>query len=128
MFHFNCCFPCIRSTSLTYSDFRAIFEKVTMSYMLGNVVCGFNILFTTTTAFRCVAFKIHAFSFIFLVMHSPAFEEICLLYLLDYHDSDFWLTQFSFIYALSIRTFTSHLNIVIDIFLVTIIIDNDIVL
>jgi len=108
-------------------DFTVIFEKMTMSYMLGNVVFGFNILFTTTTAFRDVAFRIHAFSYIFLSMNSPAFEETCLPYLLDYHDSDFWLTRFSFTYAFSIRTITSHLNIVINIFLVTIIY-NDIVM
>ena len=121
MFHFNYCCQCIRCTSLTYSDFTVVFEKMTVSYTQGNVVCGFNILFTTTTAYRGVAFRIHAFSFIFLSMYSPAFEETCLPYLLDYHDSDFWLTQFSFTYALSIRTFTSHLNTVINIFLVTII-------
>lgn len=92
-----------------------------MSYMLGNVVFGFNILFTTTTAFEVVAFRIRAFSCILLSMYSPTFEETCLPYLLDYHDSDFCLTQFSFTYMPSIRTFASHLNIVINIFLVTII-------
>lgn len=121
MFHFNYFYRCIRCTSLTYSDFTIVFEKMTMSYTLGNVVFGFNILFTTTTACGVVAFRVHAFSCIFLSMYSPAVEETCLPCLLDYHDSDFWLTQFSFTYALSIRTFTSHLNIVINIFLVTII-------
>jgi hypothetical protein len=95
-----------------------------MSYTLGNVVFGFNILFTTATAFR-----IHTFSCISLSLsiYSPAFEETCLPYLMDYHDSNFWLTQFSFTYAHNIRTFTSHFNIVINIFLVTIIY-NDIVM
>jgi len=57
---------------------------MTMSYTLGNVVFGFNILFTTATAFR-----IHAFSCISLSMYLPAFEETCLPYLLDYHDGNF---------------------------------------
>ena len=52
-----------------------------MSYTLGNVVFGFNILFTTTTAFGVVAFRIHAFSCILLSMYSPAFEKTCLPYL-----------------------------------------------
>jgi hypothetical protein len=43
-------------------------------------------------------------------LYSPAIEETCLPHLLDYHDSDFWLTQFSFTYSFSITTFTSHLN------------------
>jgi len=127
VFHFNYFYQCIRCNSLTYSDFTVVFEKMTMSYTLGALVFGFNVLFTTTTAFGGVAFRIYAFSYIFLPMYSPAFEETCLPYLLDYHDSDFWLTQFSFTYALSMRTFTSHLNIVINIFLVTIIY-NDIVM
>lgn len=127
MFHFNYCYQCISCTSLIYSDFTVVFEKMTMSYMQGNVVCGFNILFTTTTAFGGIAFRIHAFSFIFLSMYASVFEETHLPYLLDYHDSDFWLTHFSFTYALSIRTFTSHMNTIINIFLVTIIY-NDIVM
>ena len=65
VFHFNYFYQCIRCTSLTYSDFTVVFEKMSLPYMLGNVVFGFNILLTTATAFRDVAFRIYVFSFIF---------------------------------------------------------------
>lgn len=118
VFHFNYFYQCI--IYLTYSDFTIIFQEWPCltrweMWCLVLIYCSPQPLHSELLHSEYTHFPV-SFS---PCTHLPLKRHAYHIY--RNHDSDFCLTQFSFTYMPSIRTFASHLNIVINIFLVTII-------